>query len=69
MRRVLSGTCLFCVVVLVLSVITGNGQQTATRYDYLELNEAVINAGMQALFICNGCSFPIERWTSSTLRN
>jgi CubicO group peptidase (beta-lactamase class C family) len=54
MRRGISGICLFGIVVLVLSVAGIHGQQTATRYDYHASNEAVINAGMQALFICNG---------------
>src|ERR1051326_8345092 len=54
MGRAISVVCLFGVVVLVLSVIAIDGQQTATRYDYLRSNEALINAGMQSLFICNG---------------
>jgi CubicO group peptidase (beta-lactamase class C family) len=39
--------------ILVLSTVV-TGQQTATRYDYLESNRALIYAGMQALFTCNG---------------
>lgn len=54
MRRAISGICLLAVVILVLSAAGIHGQQTATRYDYLGSNEALINAGMQALFICNG---------------
>src|SRR5207247_6784125 len=42
------------IVILVLSAAAGKGQQTSTRYNYHESNEALINAGMQALFICNG---------------
>jgi CubicO group peptidase (beta-lactamase class C family) len=53
MARAVSGICLFFVV-LAISVTDGIGQQTATRYDYHLLNEALINAGMQSLFICNG---------------
>src|SRR5262245_481374 len=49
-----SGISLFVTVVLVLFTIAGNGQQTSTRYDYHESNQALIDAGMQALFICNG---------------
>src|SRR6516164_7081335 len=54
MSRAISGICLFGLAILLLSGVTGNGQQTATRYNYLQLNEALINHGMQALFICNG---------------
>jgi CubicO group peptidase (beta-lactamase class C family) len=54
MPRVISGICLLGVVVLVLSAIGIDAQQTATRYDYHGSNEALISAGMQALFICNG---------------
>jgi len=46
--------CLVAFLILSISVIAGSGQQTATRFDYLRLNEAVINGGMQSLFICNG---------------
>src|SRR5438094_7117115 len=42
------------IVILVLSAVADKGQQTSTRYDYHESTEALINAGMQALFICNG---------------
>jgi CubicO group peptidase (beta-lactamase class C family) len=41
-------------VIVVVCAVLGLGQQTATRYDYLAANEAVITAGMQALFTCNG---------------
>jgi CubicO group peptidase (beta-lactamase class C family) len=54
MSRVISRICVFGLAILMLSGVTGNGQQTATRYGYLQSNEALINAGMQALFICNG---------------
>src|SRR6185436_885111 len=54
MIRRISKIHLFVVVILVLSAVVGNGQQTATRYDYHESNQALISAGMQALFICNG---------------
>src|ERR1051326_4987939 len=49
MKRVI---CVCAVVVL--AIVTGHGQQTATRYNYHQLNEALIDGGMQALFICNG---------------
>src|SRR6185436_11219552 len=39
--------------ILVLSTVVA-GQQTATRYDYLESNRDLIYRGMQALFTCNG---------------
>jgi CubicO group peptidase (beta-lactamase class C family) len=39
---------------LSLCVVAGTGQQTATRFNYLQLNDAVINGGMQSLFMCNG---------------
>jgi CubicO group peptidase (beta-lactamase class C family) len=42
------------IVVLILFAVAGSGQQTATRYDYHESNQALITTGMQALFICNG---------------
>src|SRR5262245_13906821 len=45
---------LLLIAVLVLSIVPGKGQQTATRYDYHQSTEALINSGMQALFICNG---------------
>src|SRR5215468_704649 len=54
MSRAISGICLLAVIVLVVSAVAGIGQQTATRFNYLQLNEALINNGMQALFICNG---------------
>lgn len=54
MFRRISATALLGIVILVLSTVRGNGQQTATRYDYHESNRALIDAGMQALFICNG---------------
>ena len=54
MIRRISATGLFGIVILVLFAVSGNGQQTSTRYDYHESTEALINAGMQALFICNG---------------
>ena len=49
-----SAISLLVIVVLVLSTLSGNGQQTSTRYDYHQSTEALINSGMQALFICNG---------------
>src|SRR5262245_50111206 len=52
MSRAISGICLL--VAVLLSVVAGSGQQTATRFNYLQLNGALINNGMQALFICNG---------------
>src|SRR6476646_3418696 len=52
MSRAISGICLLAVGLL--SITAGSGQQTATRFNYLQLNEALINNGMQALFICNG---------------
>src|SRR5262245_41644369 len=51
MNRLMSAACL---LVVVLCAIAVNGQQTATRYDYHASTEALINSGMQALFICNG---------------
>lgn len=48
------GISLLVIVVLVLPTVPGNGQQTSTRYDYHQSNEALIYAGMQALFTCNG---------------
>src|SRR4051812_47185784 len=54
MTRAISQICLLSVVVLVLADVVGNGQQTATRYAYHQSTEALINSGMQALFICNG---------------
>jgi len=41
-------------IILVLFAAAVNGQQTSTRYDYHESTQALINSGMQALFICNG---------------
>jgi len=52
MSRTISGICILAVVLLF--VLAGSGQQTATRFNYLQMNEALINNGMQALFICNG---------------
>ena len=49
-----SATGLFSIVILILSAVAGNGQQTATRYNYHESTQALIDAGMQALFVCNG---------------
>jgi CubicO group peptidase (beta-lactamase class C family) len=54
MTRATSGICLLCVVVVVPFAAAAGGQQTLTRYDYHLLNAALINGGMQALFICNG---------------
>src|SRR5262249_45985699 len=54
MTRWISRIRLFGIATLLLSAVAGNGQQTSTRYDYHESTEALINAGMQALFICNG---------------
>ena len=54
MRRETSWTFLLSVVVLAVSAVAVHGQQTSTRYDYHKSNRALINAGMQALFICNG---------------
>src|SRR5215467_6442241 len=54
MSRRISSICLIALGIVILSVGSGNGQQTATRYGYLQFNEALINSGMQALFICNG---------------
>lgn len=42
------------VAVLALCAVTGRGQQTSSRYDFHQANEALIAAGMQALFTCNG---------------
>jgi CubicO group peptidase (beta-lactamase class C family) len=54
MTRSISGICVFGIVILALFAAVSTGQQTATRYDYHESTQALINAGMQALFICNG---------------
>jgi CubicO group peptidase (beta-lactamase class C family) len=54
MTRAISATCLSGIVILVLFAAASNGQQASTQYDYHQSNEALINAGMQALFICNG---------------
>jgi len=54
MTRAISGIRITLVVIFVLSTVASNGQQTATRYDYHESNQALIYSGMQALFICNG---------------
>ena len=54
MTRAISGIRLTFVVIFVLSTVASNGQQTATRYNYHESNQALIYSGMQALFICNG---------------
>src|SRR5262245_41174086 len=48
MKRWISG------IILVLFAAIINGQQTSTRYDYHESTRALIDSGMQALFICNG---------------
>jgi CubicO group peptidase (beta-lactamase class C family) len=47
-------TGLVVVVIFILLTLALSGQQTATRYDYNHANRAVVDAGMQALFICNG---------------
>src|SRR5436190_22980590 len=54
MRRTISGIRLLPGILLVFSAFAAGAQQTATRYGYLQANEALINAGMQALFTCNG---------------
>src|SRR5204863_3791622 len=54
MIRGISAIALLVIIVLALSAVAGKEQQTSTRYNYHESNEALINAGMQALFICNG---------------
>ena len=38
---------LLVIVVLALSTISGNGQQTSTRYDYHQSTEALIYSGMK----------------------
>ena len=54
MSRRISVIALLGTVILGLSTIGGNAQQTATRYDYNESNRDLVSSGMQALFICNG---------------
>jgi CubicO group peptidase (beta-lactamase class C family) len=54
MTRLTSGTCLLGIFILVVLAAAGNGQQTSTGYDYHQSNQALINAGMQALLTCNG---------------
>ncbi|HLH31045.1 MAG TPA: hypothetical protein VKY31_07565, partial [Terriglobia bacterium] len=54
MSRNGSGVCLAGLLIFLLCIVAVAGQQTATRYDYLRANEALINGGMQALFTCNG---------------
>jgi CubicO group peptidase (beta-lactamase class C family) len=54
MRRAISEICLLGVVIFVLFGGGLHGQQTATRYGYNGSHEALIEAGMQALFTCNG---------------
>src|SRR5436309_11222373 len=54
MNRPNLATGLVVVVILILFTLAVSGQQTATRYDYNYANRAVVGAGMQALFICNG---------------
>ena len=54
MIRRFSATALLAILALGLSIIGTTAQQTATRYDYHASNEDLIDAGMQALFICNG---------------
>jgi len=54
MSRRTSVTVLLGFLVLALSTAAGQTQQTATRYDYHESNRALVDSGMQALFICNG---------------
>src|SRR5438552_3233140 len=54
MNRPNLATGLVVVVILLLFTLAVSGQQTATRYDYNYANRAVVGAGMQALFICNG---------------
>src|SRR5262245_49118050 len=49
-----SGICLLGFVILVVLAAAGSGQQTSTGYDYHQSNQALINAGMQALLTCNG---------------
>jgi CubicO group peptidase (beta-lactamase class C family) len=52
MARRISGILVLTLVVF--AGVTVDGQQTATRFPYNLLNEAVINGGMQALLTCNG---------------
>ena len=54
MTRKHSAACLFGIVTLTFFAVAGKGQQSATRYDYLERNLALIHAGTQALLTCNG---------------
>src|SRR5688572_27343769 len=54
MSRRISVIALLGTVILGLSTIGSNAQQTATRYDYNESNRDLVSSGMQALFICNG---------------
>src|SRR3989442_678216 len=54
MIRGISATGLCSIVILVLFAVAGNGQQTTARYNYHESTQALIGAGMQALFVCNG---------------
>src|SRR5262245_59492228 len=54
MIRKISGAFLIGIVALTVFSVIGTGHQTATRYDYLERNLALIRAGQQALLTCNG---------------
>jgi CubicO group peptidase (beta-lactamase class C family) len=54
MNRPISATVLLAVVLLIVFAAAGSGQQTATRYDYHYSSRALVDAGMQALFTCNG---------------
>jgi CubicO group peptidase (beta-lactamase class C family) len=50
----ISSVCSFGIVLLVLFAFASNAQQTATRHNYHQSNQALIEAGMQALLTCNG---------------
>jgi CubicO group peptidase (beta-lactamase class C family) len=52
-RAISTTAAVFGIVILLLSS-AGHGQQTIGRHDYHESNRTLINAGMQALFVCNG---------------
>lgn len=54
MLRRISAIALLAGFIPGFSAIGGSAQQTATRYDYHESNRDLVDAGMQALFICNG---------------
>jgi CubicO group peptidase (beta-lactamase class C family) len=53
MIRTIAATVLIGIVILILSAATGHGQQATARYNQTS-TEMLINAGRQALFICNG---------------